>query len=518
MTKSSQNLFSAAQKQLVVIICGLVTGMAFIDATALNVALPAIQLSLAANSADAFWVLEIYLLFLSALLLVGGALGDQWGRRRSLRFGVYAFALTSLACAAAQDAGQLIFFRAFQGIGAALMIPASLALINASFEPAERGLAIGSWSAVVTLSIPLGPLLGGLAVDYAFWQLIFLLNLPLSLVVLYLLKRIPRPPFEPEHPAPLDVTGSLLITFALGMIILAVLEAGRAGQFFAWHLFVLGAGFLCLAIFFWYETRTKTAMIPPSLMVKRQFQIVSVQTLFLFAGFQGSSLFINFMLIQSYGFSALLAGVVQLPISIMVFFLSRPAGRWVSRYGPRGILCAAGLIIAVGQFGVILYDGGAIWHLLMSMAILGIGVGLMAAPLTTVAMAAAEPGQDGIVSAVNNAISRIGPLLSVALFGYWQAVMFQPQLFEALTKLQAPAFITQYLEVHWRKMAAIAVPTDWPPYWQDTITTLIQTTYIDSVNAILWGCVSLSVLSGLIALFYRPTDAQQQSAEEEQAQ
>ena len=505
-SRTSLARFSKLQKQLVVLICGLVTGMAFVDATALNVALPAIQKSLSATAADAFWVLEIYLLFLAALLMAGGALGDNWGRRRSLRLGVIAFAATSLACAFAQDAGQLILFRAVQGVGAALMIPASLALINASFAPEERGLAIGSWSAVVTLAIPLGPLIGGLAVDFAHWQLIFLINMPISIVVLMLLHKIPRPPFEPEHPAPIDIVGSVLITVSLGLLITALLEAAREGTFLVWHQLAFSAGLILLVIFFVYEWRAKTPMLPPSLMKRRRFQLVSLQTMILFAGFQGSSLFINFMLIESYQFSAFKAGVVQLPISVMVFFLSRPAGRWVSKNGPRGILIAAGVIIGMGQYSISLFDGGPLIYLLICMAGLGVGIGFMAAPLTTVAMAAAGPGQDGIASGANNAVSRIGPLIAVAVLGYWQAVLFLPELTQALRLNEVPQDIQTYLFEHWRMMATTPIPTDWPEIWQLRVETIISEVYALSIKRILEGCAILSFVAGLLALGYKKSD------------
>lgn len=188
--------FSELQRQKVIIIAALVTAMGFIDATALNVALPFIQSSLNASATDIHWVLEIYLLFLAALMMAGGALGDTLGRRRPLRWGVAFFALTSFACAVSPSAEWLIFFRAAQGISAALMIPASLALINAAFPPDERGIAIGRWSAIVAIAIPIGPLVGGLAVDYLSWHFVFLLNLPISLIVLGMLASLPRPPFR----------------------------------------------------------------------------------------------------------------------------------------------------------------------------------------------------------------------------------------------------------------------------------------------------------------------------------
>jgi len=213
--KQGSGSFSERHQKFVIIIAAFVSAMGIIDATALNVALPFIQSSLNAPTADVHWVLEIYLLFLAALMMAGGALGDTLGRRRPLRWGIMAFALSSVGCALANSTETLIFYRALQGMASALMLPASLALINAGFPPLERAAAIGKWSAIMALAIPLGPLVGGLAVDFLSWHYVFFLNVPLCLLCLALLAFLPRPPFEPPEPQPLDIPGSLTMTASL---------------------------------------------------------------------------------------------------------------------------------------------------------------------------------------------------------------------------------------------------------------------------------------------------------------
>ena len=236
--------YSPQTQRLVLIICALVSGVGFIDSTALNVALPFIQRDLGADAASTYWVLEIYLLGLAALTMAGGALGDSFGRRRPLRWGTLFFGITSVGCALSTSAEMLIFFRALQGIAAAVMIPASLALINASFASEDRGAAIGKWSALVSLTIPLGPLVGGISVDLAAWPVIFWINVPICGLVLYLLHDLPAPPFEPDESVPLDIKGSATITLALGLVTYALMEAGRVGEFALSHLVTGLAGCL----------------------------------------------------------------------------------------------------------------------------------------------------------------------------------------------------------------------------------------------------------------------------------
>ena len=482
--------------------------MGFIDATALNVALPFIQSSLNASATDVHWVLEIYLLFLAALMMAGGALGDSMGRRKPLRWGVIAFGLTSLGCALSESAEMLIVFRAFQGISAALMIPATLALINASFPPENRGEAIGKWSSIVALTIPLGPLVGGVAVDYISWHVVFLLNIPICIIMLILLAILPRPPFEPPVGQPLDKLGSITITASLGLITYGLLESGRLGMFGLHELVFLGIGLCLFVLFFVVEHLQKAPMLPLFLMKDRRFLIVTLQTLVLFAGFQSAMYFLSFLYIQSYDYSALQAGAATLPISIVVALISRAMGRAVVKYGPRLLLFCSSVLMALALFWLSMTNGDYWTSVLPSMIVMGVSVGLFAAPLTTVAMAAAGPGRDGLASGVNNAVSRIGPLLAIAIFSFWIGGSFTSSLQLFLDSSALPDDIKTYLWDMRQMMAAIPIQTGWPADIQQDISQQLKALFAESIQSILRVSSGFALLAGLLALLYRKTDAQ----------
>lgn len=499
--------FSARHRQMVIIIAALVSAMGIIDATALNVALPFIQSSLNAPATDIYWVLEIYLLFLAALMMAGGALGDSLGRRRPLRWGIVAFLLTSVGCAFAQSAETLIFFRALQGMASAVMIPAGLALINAGFPPAERGAAIGRWSAILALAIPLGPLIGGLAVDFLSWHYVFLLNVPLCLVCLGLLFILPRPPFEPPEPQPLDIPGSVVITASLGLMTYALLEAGRNGAFTPFQIVVLIVGVVLLVVFFKLQARLKAPMLPPFLLRDRRFVLVSVQTFVLFAGFQSAMYFLSFLLIQSYGYSALQAGAASLPISVIVAFISARAGRYASRHGPRGILFCSSALMGVALAWLSFTTGDYLTSVFPGMVIMGVAVGFFAAPLTTVAMVAAGPGRDGLASGVSNAVSRIGPLLGIAVFGYWIGGDYAQSLSLALDQSSLSPVYQNYLTENRAMMAAVSLPDSWPSEIAQDAYTVVRTLFADAVRIVLQVSALFAFAAAGLALLYRPGDA-----------
>ncbi len=509
MTDSSASpSFSLRHRQMVIVIAALVSAMGIIDATALNVALPFIQSSLNAPATDIYWVLEIYLLFLAALMMAGGALGDSLGRRRPLRWGIVAFALTSVGCAFAQSAETLIFFRALQGMASAIMIPAGLALINAGFPPEERGAAIGKWSAILALAIPLGPLIGGLAVDFLSWHYVFLLNVPLCLICLGLLLVLPRPPFEPPEPQPLDIPGSIVITASLGLMTFALLEAGRNGAFTLFQIIVLIVGAVLLIVFFELQKRLKTPMLPPSLMQDRRFVLVSVQTFVLFAGFQSAMYFLSFLLIQSFGYSALQAGAASLPISVIVAFISARAGRYASHHGPRGILFSSSALMGIALIWLSFTTGDYLTSVFPGMVIMGVAVGRFAAPLTTVAMVAAGPGRDGLASGVSNAVSRIGPLLGIAVFGYWIGGDYTQTLTLALEQFSLPSAYKQYLIDNRAMMAAVSVPESWPQLAAETAQDIVRLLFADAVKVVLRVSALFAFVAAAMALLYRREDAQ----------
>ena len=499
--------YSKSEQRLVVLITALVSGIGFIDTTALNVALPFIQRDLNASAADTYWVLEIYLLGLAALLMAGGALGDSLGRRRPLNWGVAAFALTSLGCALSTTASALIFFRALQGVSAALMVPASLALLNASFAPEERGPAIGRWSALVSLTIPLGPLFGGLAVDVFSWQLIFWVNVPLCALVLWLMRGLRRPPFEPPEAVPLDIIGSGLVTLALGLMTYALMEAGRHGSFTSLHSQLLIAGIITFALFIYSQMVRKAPMIPPALFKDRRFVIVNLHTLFLFASFQSATFFLSFLLVQSYGYGATQAGAAALPISLLVTLLSRYAGQWTARHGPRLILTLSSLLLGVSFIWLAQTDGRYIETILAPMIMLGLGVAAFAAPVTTVAMVSAGKGRDGLASGVNNAVARIGPLLAIAAIGYAMAFEFETQIYTHPQFETLPVTVQAYITAHLNELGGMVPPDAWPTSWQEQTRLIIAQSYAETVKFAMKLCAAMMGICVLLSLCYRKEDA-----------
>ncbi len=499
--------YSKSEQRLVVFITALVTGIGFIDTTALNVALPFIQRDLNASAADTYWVLEIYLLGLAALLMAGGALGDALGRRRPLYWGVALFAATSLGCALSTSASALIFFRALQGISAALMVPASLALLNASFAPEDRGAAIGRWSALVSLTIPIGPLFGGLAVDLFSWQLIFWVNVPLCLLVLWLMRSLRRPPFEPPETVPLDVVGSGLVTIALGLMTYALMEAGRQGSFTALHSQLLIAGILTFGLFIFSQFKRKSPMIPPALFKDRRFVIVNLHTLLLFASFQSATFFLSFLLVQSYGYGATQAGAAALPISILVTILSRYAGQWTAKHGPRAILSLSSLMLGISFIWLSQTDGRYIETILAPMILLGLGVAAFAAPVTTVAMVSAGKGRDGLASGVNNAVARIGPLLAIAAIGYAMAFEFENHLRTHALFGTLPEMAQSFMIAHLNELGGMIFPDDWPVESRDMAQIIIKEAYADTVKFAMKICGAMMGLCILLSLCYHKDDA-----------
>ena len=499
--------YSPKELRLVLIICALVTGVGFIDTTALNVAMPFIQTDLKASATDTYWVIEVYLLGLATLMMAAGALGDSLGRRRPLRWGVLAFALTSIGCALSTSASMLIFFRALQGISAALMVPASLALINASFAPEERGAAIGKWSALVSLTIPLGPLVGGIAVDLLSWQAVFWVNLPICLLVLWLMRDLRTPPYEPPETVPLDIKGSLAITIALGLITWALMEAGRQGAFGPAEWQLLAAGIFMIFVFLAIELKSKTPMIPPALLTNRRFVVVNLHTGLLFAGFQSSMFFLSFLLIQAYGYGATAAGAAALPVSVLVTLLSRKAGSWTSQYGPRGILAASSLLIAAAFYWVSFTDGDYWQSLFLPMVLLGFGVAGFAAPITTVAMVSAGAGRDGLASGVNNAVARIGPLLGIAALGYFMALDFEASMIANPLFTELPEFAQSHIIAHINELGGMTYPQDWPEAVRQQTSQLIASEFAATVKSSLNLCAFMMIGCLVLCFFYKKSDA-----------
>src|SRR6266576_2992540 len=324
------------------------SSMVFIDGTVVNVALPALQANLNATSVDVQWVVESYALFLAALLLLGGSLGDHFGRRRIYAIGVALFALASVWCGLAPSIGQLIAARAVQGIGGAMLVPGSLAIISASFPEDERGQAIGTWSGSTAITTAMGPVIGGWLIQHVSWRAVFFLNLPLAVAVIVIsLWRVPETKDEAQHGS-LDWVGAGLATIGLGGLVYGLIESSRAGFLHSGVVLPLVVGVASLTAFVFNEAKTLNPMLPLDVFHSRDFAGANLLTLLLYAAFGGALFFLPLNLIQVQGYSATAAGAAFLPFVVIMFTLSRWSGGLVDRFGSRLPLSVGPVIAATG--------------------------------------------------------------------------------------------------------------------------------------------------------------------------
>jgi len=407
-----------AARRWVVVATILASGMSFVDGTLVNVALPAMQRALHATLAQMQWVVEAYALLLSALLLTGGALGDRYGRRRVFAIGVAVFTVASLGCALSSTATALIGARAVQGVGAALLVPGSLALISATFPEHERGRAIGTWSGWIGITTALGPVLGGWLVDRYAWNWAFLVNVPAGLAVLLIAsKRLP----ESREPggADADIAGAVLATLALGGIVFALIEAPERGWASPVVVGALLLGFATGIAFVHVERRADAPMLPFAQFRNRAFSAANVLTLLLYAALGGGLFYLPLDLIRVRGYTATEAGSTLVPFTILMLLLSGRAGRLADRIGARLPLTVGPAIAALG-FGLFAWlpsQGSFATTVLPAVLVLGTGLAITVAPLTTTVMNAVPSAHAGSASGVNNAVSRTAGLLGIAAFG-----------------------------------------------------------------------------------------------------
>ena len=429
-----------ARKRLVLAATVLASSMAFIDGSVVNVALPAIQKSLAADAAAAQWVMNAYLLFLGALVLVGGAAADRFGRRRVLLIGVGVFTAASLGCALAPDVIILIAARAVQGIGAALLTPASLAILGASFSDAERGQATGAWAGFGAVTTAAGPVLGGWLVDHLSWRAVFFVNLPIAAAAIALvLFAVPESRDSEARGA--DIPGAALVAIGLGLVTWALTTAPARG--FGWPPLTaaLGLGALLLAAFVWFEARANTPMLPLQLFKSRDFSGTNLLTLFLYFALSGALFFLPFELIRVHRYSATAAGAALLPFSVVMSLFSPLAGRLGDRLGPRIPLIVGPLLAGAGLLLLALTaDLQSYWTgVLPAMLVMSVGLTLSVAPLTSTVMGSVESVHAGKASGINNAVARVAGLLAVALMSLAFASSFDAALNSRLDRLSVAA-------------------------------------------------------------------------------
>jgi len=492
---------SAPSKHWTLVAAILGSSLAFIDGTVVNVALPAIQRQLNATTSDAQWVIESYALFLAALLLVGGVLGDRFGRKRIFMIGTTLFTLASIGCSLSTAVGPLIVARAVQGIGAALLVPGSLALISATYPQSERGAAIGTWSAFSGITAAIGPVIGGFLVDHYSWTWAFLINAPVGAVLLLICAaKVPESKGGTADGA-VDVAGASLATIGLAGLVFAFIEAPSRGWMATpiWTSIVIGV--LALLLFLRVETRSRSPMLPLALFRERNFAGANMLTLLLYAALGGSLFFVPLNLIQVQGYGATEAGATLLPFIAIMFAMSRWAGGLVDRFGSK-LPLVVGPLIAALSFALFAWPsvGGGYWTAFFpAICVLGLGMSVTVAPLTTTVMNAVGKELAGTASGINNAVSRTAGLLAIALFGFVLTLSFNATLDHEIAGWHAPAELVSAVMEQRQKLAGVAIPDGYPAEVAAAWKRAVDVSFVSGFRWVMSISAALALLSSLSA-------------------
>src|SRR5438477_450950 len=485
----------------------LASSMAFIDSTVVNVALPALQTNLNASIVDVQWVIEAYSLLLSALLLVGGSLGDHYGRRRVFLIGVALFAGASTWCGLAPNIHQLIAARAAQGLGAALLVPGSLAIISSSFPENERGRAIGTWSGFSAITTAIGPVIGGWLIEHLSWRAIFFINVPIALLIIVIsLCRVPES--SDKDNTRVDWLGAILAATGLGALVYGLIESSRLGFADKSVILVLTAAGALLVVFLFVEARISQPMLPLALFLGRTFTGANLLTFLLYAALGGTLFFLPLNLIQVQHYSATAAGAALLPFILIISFLSRWSGGLIVSYGAKLPLIVGPLIAAIG-FGLFMLPnvGGGYWtNFCPPIVILGLGMAISVAPLTTTVMNSVASNRAGIASGVNNAVARTAGLLAIAVLGIVMLQVFKHTLDRRLAEWKLPASVIQSVETQSTKLAAITIPENLDLTTKQRIRQAVDESFVAGFRSVMAIGAALAGASGIVTLALIKTD------------
>jgi EmrB/QacA subfamily drug resistance transporter len=479
------------------------SSITFIDSTVVNVALPVLQRELGTDIAGAQWIVEAYSLMLSALILVGGSLGDRKGRKRIFSMGLLLFAIASAGCGMAQSTGQLIAARAVQGVGAAMLVPGSLAIISASFSKEDRGRAIGTWSGFTAISAGVGPVLGGWLVEHSSWRWIFFINLPLAAVVLAITWwRVPESRDESAGER-VDILGAAAATLGLGGMVYGLIESGTRGFTDSQVIGSLAAGTVLLLFFVIVERRRgPRAMMPLALFRSPTFAGANLLTFFLYGALSGLMFFLPFNLIQVQGYSATEAGGALLPFVLTMFLLSRWAGGLVHRYGAKLPLVLGPIVASVGLTLFILPGSaaGSYWtSFFPAVMLMSLGMVASVAPLTTTVMGAVEERHAGIASGINNAVSRTAGLISIAVFGIVMTGVFARTFSAGLQTLDLPAETRAALKAQTSRLATISIQEQLKGETKQAINRAVAESFVSGFRVVILIAAALALASALFA-------------------
>ena len=474
--------------------------MALIDGTVVNVALPALQVNLHATVVDVQWVVEAYGLLLSALILSGGALGDFLGRRLIFLVGVAGFGAASFACGLSSNIEQLILWRGVQGVGAAFLVPSSLAIISTAFDEESRGRAIGTWSGFTAITTAFGPVLGGWLIEHASWHWVFFINLPLVAVVIAI-SVIHVPESRSPETADIDWYGALTATIGLGGLVYGFIESETR----AWdHPLVFGSqitGLAALVAFGLVETRAVSPLVPLWLFKSRSFAGANLLTLLLYAAL-GVFFFLYPMdLIQVQGYSATATGAAALPVILLIFLLSRWSGGLTTRYGPRRPLVIGPLITAMAFcLFAVPSVGGSYWTTFFpAFLVLGLGMAVSVAPLTTVVMNSVEQDRAGTASGINNAVARVAGVLTIAILGVVMVGAFRFSLGRSLARLDLAPGVLHQIQSNAIKLAGLDVPSSVEADTAVLIRAVVARSFLFGFRLIMIICAGLAAASAGVA-------------------
>jgi EmrB/QacA subfamily drug resistance transporter len=480
------------------------SSMAFIGGSALNVALPVIQRDLGASGADLLWIVNSYLLILAALILVGGSLGDHYGRKRIYMIGIVIFLVTSFICGISPSTEILIAARTAQGIGGALMVPGSLAIVSAYFDDDKRGWAIGIWSGFTMMTSVAGPILGGWLAENGLWRFVFFLNIPLGIAALFsLIKYVPES-YDEEAPKELDILGAILATLGLAGFTFGFIEGPQRGFDSPIILFSVIGGVIALIAFIWQENRSDHPMMPLHLFTSKTFSGANLLTLLLYGALGGALFFLPLNLIQVQGYSETVAGFTLLPMTVIMVGLSFVMGNIVDRYGPRIPLIVGPLLVGIAfiLFSMIGITSGqdAYWSTFFpAICVFGVGMGITVAPLTTAVMGSVPQHNAGIASGINNAMSRSSQVLAGAIMGGIALILFNQALLSDPAVLALPQTAQDTLAIESANLAGTSAPDTLSESTQDEVRQVVKASFAETFSVLMLIASGMSFASAIFA-------------------